>query len=411
MRHGTLIVGGSLAGLRAAETLRTDGLRGPLTLIGAEDRLPYDRPPLSKKVLVGEWEPERIALRKRRRRRLARRSTSGSACEAVRLDLDARAVDARPTASACPSTVWSSPPGASVRRLPGQPELDGIHVLRTLDDSPRAAGRARPPGRRASWSSAPASSVPRWRRRPAGSAATVTIVEALPVPLVAGPRARRWARPARSSTGDHGVELRLGVGVAAFEGSGRVERVRLTDGTARAGRRGGRRHRRRAGDRLAGGLGSRAARRRRVRRRAGRRARPASTPPATCAAGPTSSSARRCGSSTGPTPPSRAPPRPRNLLAETAGQRAGSPTRPCRSSGATSTSRASSSSAGPIPTTRSGSSAARWSERRLRRPYGRRRPPARGPGPLAAEAGDGLPEAPGRRRELGRCAGARRGRG
>ena len=58
------IVGASLAGLRAAETLRTGGFDGTVTLIGAEPHLPYDRPPLSKKVLSGEWEVDRIILRK-----------------------------------------------------------------------------------------------------------------------------------------------------------------------------------------------------------------------------------------------------------------------------------------------------------------------------------------------------------
>src|SRR5260221_14186123 len=51
-----VIVGASLAGLRAAETLRAEGFRGPLTLIGDEPYLPYDRPPLSKAVLTG-WVP------------------------------------------------------------------------------------------------------------------------------------------------------------------------------------------------------------------------------------------------------------------------------------------------------------------------------------------------------------------
>src|SRR5262245_4642123 len=64
MLEDVVVVGGSLAGLRAVETFRTEGYDGRLTLIGDEPLLPYDRPPLSKKVLAGEWEPDRIHLRK-----------------------------------------------------------------------------------------------------------------------------------------------------------------------------------------------------------------------------------------------------------------------------------------------------------------------------------------------------------
>ncbi len=58
------VVGGSLAGLRAVETLRRDGYEGEIVWIGAERHLPYDRPPLSKEILRGDWEAERTALRK-----------------------------------------------------------------------------------------------------------------------------------------------------------------------------------------------------------------------------------------------------------------------------------------------------------------------------------------------------------
>ena len=61
---GVVVVGASIAGLRACEALRTDGYAGTVTLIGAEPHLPYDRPPLSKKLLAGDWEADRIALRK-----------------------------------------------------------------------------------------------------------------------------------------------------------------------------------------------------------------------------------------------------------------------------------------------------------------------------------------------------------
>src|SRR2546421_11877179 len=59
-----VIVGASPAGLRAAETLRRGGYADGVVLVGAEQHLPYDRPPLSKELLAGEWEPEQIALRK-----------------------------------------------------------------------------------------------------------------------------------------------------------------------------------------------------------------------------------------------------------------------------------------------------------------------------------------------------------
>lgn len=58
------IVGTSLAGLRAAETLRREGFDGRVVAIGAEPHLPYDRPPLSKELLRGDWEPDQLVLRK-----------------------------------------------------------------------------------------------------------------------------------------------------------------------------------------------------------------------------------------------------------------------------------------------------------------------------------------------------------
>jgi NADPH-dependent 2,4-dienoyl-CoA reductase/sulfur reductase-like enzyme len=60
-----LVVGASAAGLAAAETLRREGYDGTLTLVGEEAHLPYDRPPLSKQILSGEWSPERLPLRAR----------------------------------------------------------------------------------------------------------------------------------------------------------------------------------------------------------------------------------------------------------------------------------------------------------------------------------------------------------
>ena len=59
-----VVVGASLAGLWACESLRAADYVGTITLVGAESHQPYDRPPLSKALLKGDWEPERIQLRK-----------------------------------------------------------------------------------------------------------------------------------------------------------------------------------------------------------------------------------------------------------------------------------------------------------------------------------------------------------
>ncbi|MGK0225632.1 MAG: NADPH-dependent 2,4-dienoyl-CoA reductase/sulfur reductase-like enzyme, partial [Thermoproteota archaeon] len=56
------VVGASLAGLRAVETLRSEGFDGDLHLVGDEVHRPYDRPPLSKQILSGAWDVERIWL-------------------------------------------------------------------------------------------------------------------------------------------------------------------------------------------------------------------------------------------------------------------------------------------------------------------------------------------------------------
>src|ERR1035437_10541010 len=57
-----VVVGAGLAGWRFIEALRREGYAGALTLIGDESHLPYDRPPLSKQVLVGKWTVEQATL-------------------------------------------------------------------------------------------------------------------------------------------------------------------------------------------------------------------------------------------------------------------------------------------------------------------------------------------------------------
>src|SRR4051794_3381225 len=128
-----VVVGASLAGLRACESLRTGGYSGTITLIGAEPHEPYDRPPLSKALLKGDWEPERGQLRK--------------SSEIEGLDLDMRLGVAATALDSAGRRVTLDTgdvvagdgviiaTGSAPRPLPNQPELDGVVMLRTLDDS------------------------------------------------------------------------------------------------------------------------------------------------------------------------------------------------------------------------------------------------------------------------------------
>src|SRR3954452_3201141 len=224
--RNVVVVGASLAGLRAAETLRNEGFDGALTLVGAEPHLPYDRPPLSKKLLAGELEPERIRLRKDHEYaalgltlRLGTRAT-GLDLEHHRVTLDDGddlAYDGLIIAT-----------GAAPRRLPTQPEqLDGLFELRTLDDALalRAALDARPTRVVVVGAGFIGSEVAATARQ---RGLEVTILEALPVPLerALGPS---MGMACAALHADHGVEVRLSTGVVGVAGTERVEAVHLND--------------------------------------------------------------------------------------------------------------------------------------------------------------------------------------
>ena len=132
VRDSVTIVGASLAGLRAAETLRRDGFPGRITLIGDEPHAPYDRPPLSKQLLAGDWEVDRISLSPTERMsgldldmRLGQRATA--------LDVSAHTIDIEGVAEGYDCLLIAT--GARCRTLPGTEGLAGVHTLRTLDDS------------------------------------------------------------------------------------------------------------------------------------------------------------------------------------------------------------------------------------------------------------------------------------
>ncbi|MEV4112689.1 FAD/NAD(P)-binding oxidoreductase [Nonomuraea sp. NPDC049695] len=128
-----LVVGASAAGLATVETLRRKGYEGGITVLGAEPHLPYDRPPLSKQVLSGAWEPERARLRPPAT--LSALNVDFLLGEpATGLDVASRTVrTASGRALSADAVVVAT--GLRPRTLPGQAGLAGVHVLRTLDDA------------------------------------------------------------------------------------------------------------------------------------------------------------------------------------------------------------------------------------------------------------------------------------
>jgi len=221
-----VIVGASLAGLRAAETLRSEGFEGVITLVGDEPHAPYDRPPLSKQVLRGEWDGDRVALPAGRNEALDLTWELGVV--ATGLDLERRTVvlaDGR----ALPFDGLVIATGAAPRHIPGTEHLAGVFALRTIDDATAVrgaldAGASRVVVVGAGFIGAEVAASCRER------GVDVTMVEPLPAPL-----ARVLGLEVGEVIADlhreHGVDLRLETGVESItEGSdGAALRVQLTD--------------------------------------------------------------------------------------------------------------------------------------------------------------------------------------
>ncbi|MCR3750776.1 NAD(P)/FAD-dependent oxidoreductase [Lentzea californiensis] len=223
---GVLVVGASAAGLAAVEALRRKEYRGPITVLGAERHLPYDRPPLSKQVLAGTWPPDRARLRPPEvLSTLDAEFVLGDA--AVGLDVPARTVR---TASGREFTAEAVvvATGSRARTLPGQDGLAGVHVLRTLDDALAlredllAGSRVVVVGDGVLGTEIAATA------RMMGLAVTIAGPQRAPLAYQFG------ALPAQLLAGLHtsnGVELRLGAGVTGLSShEGRVTGVCLETG-------------------------------------------------------------------------------------------------------------------------------------------------------------------------------------
>ena len=329
------MVGASLAGLRAAEEVRHEGHTGPVIIVGDELHAPYDRPPLSKQLLAGTWDVERI-----HHHAPDKLDTLGLEFRLGRRAAVARHRDAAP----CRATTGAElhydglivATGAAARRLPGTEGMPGVHD---------AAHARRLPGIRADLEAAGAgarvvvigagfigSEVAATCH---GLGARVTVVEALPTPLgrVLGDEMGEACAELHRA---QGVTVRTGVGVDRCHAASRRRRPRSwstwpTAPTSRpiwwwwasAWSR----------PSMAGGLGPDPRQRGGVRRGAVRRRRGGGGR----GRGPLDPSAARassCGSSTGPTPPRAGPPPPATCWPA---RPRPSPTTPCPSSGPTST--------------------------------------------------------------------------
>jgi 3-phenylpropionate/trans-cinnamate dioxygenase ferredoxin reductase subunit len=222
-----VIVGASLTGAMAAETLRSQGFDGRLVLIGEEAERPYERPPLSKEHLRGETgerpyvhaegfysEHEIELLTSTRVTELDPASREVVLEEGGRLGYDRLLLAT----------------GAAPRRLetPGA-ELDGIYYLRTLADSERIGGRIAGGGRivvvGSGWIGAEIAASARQK----GCEVTMIEMASLPLERVLGPEVGQIYLDVHR---DHGVEFLPETTVERFEGTGSVECVLTRDGAS-----------------------------------------------------------------------------------------------------------------------------------------------------------------------------------
>ena len=221
-----VVVGGGVAGIRAAETLRHDGYDGALTIVGAERYAPYHRPPLSKKLLSGQVHRAGIDMAPQldMDARVLRGAT------AVGLDTAAGTVHVRDDGQnltlGYDGVVIAS--GAEPREWPGGPTPDGVLLLRTVGDClsirERLGSRPRVVVVGAGFIGSEVAATCRLR------GLDVVLIEQASAPLVQALGAELapcWAKLHR----EHGVDLRVDVGVDGFVGNGQVEAVRLTDGS------------------------------------------------------------------------------------------------------------------------------------------------------------------------------------
>jgi len=214
------VVGGSLAGLSAARALREQEFDGRIVVVGAEDRLPYDRPPLSKEFLADKIGVDDLALTTDDDADLDLEWRLGD--PAVRLDRGGSAIVLASGREVVADSVVLAT-GARARSFPG-PQLGGVHTLRTIEDAV-ALRRDLEAGSRlvvigAGFIGAEVASSAR------DLGVEVTVIESDPIPLgrILG---SELGTACTALHADNGVRLITGTGVTGLAGDGRVREVHL----------------------------------------------------------------------------------------------------------------------------------------------------------------------------------------
>ncbi|MDX2969624.1 NAD(P)/FAD-dependent oxidoreductase [Kribbella solani] len=221
-----VIVGASLAGATAAGTLRENGWTGAIVLIGSEQSLPYERPPLSKGVLLGKDTTESAQVHDQQ-------WYDDNSID-LRLGTTATAID--PTGhtvtlddgTRVPYTKLLIATGSRVRELdvPGA-KLPGVHYLRTAEEAQALtdayAAKPRVVVVGAGWIGLEAASAARER----GCEVTVVEPQATALASVLGEKVGELFADFQRQ---HGVQFRFGTGVEGFEGTDKVTGVRVSGG-------------------------------------------------------------------------------------------------------------------------------------------------------------------------------------
>lgn len=226
-----LIIGGGMAGGTAAEALRDEGHDGDITLVAAEEYPPYQRPPLSKGYLAGEEGRDAVILHPSEWY-AEHGITLRTGLSAIGLDAAAHRVTLSDGTEIGYDSVLLAT-GAQPRRLPlPGAELDGVRMLRRLDQSDGLAAALREGGRRlviigGGWIGLEVAATAR------GLGNDVVVLDRDRVPLSAalGPQMGEVFRQLHL---DHGVDIRSEVDVSAIVGSARAEGVAVDGETVAA---------------------------------------------------------------------------------------------------------------------------------------------------------------------------------